>query len=562
MTIAKTLLSVAVSIGMAGPVFAKATNNELKIGISQEFDSLNPILSSMTASSYIRYIVNRRLTNLDSDSKWQAQIAKELPTIENGLAKIVTADGKKKIVTQWEIKDSVKWGDGTPLTCDDIIFSRTVALSNNVSIPEREVYEQIEKIDVDPKNSKKCTFTYQKAIWNHVNQLGTFYLLPKHLEESVFNKYKDQKEGYEKNSNYTKNPTNPGLYNGPYVVSELKLGDHISMVPNKHFYGEAPKIKRIIIKLIPNTGTLEANLRSGTVDKISVLGLTFDQAISLEKKIKTENADFTVVFEPSAVHEHIDLNLDNPILKDIKVRKALATAIDKEQLVKSLFEGKQPASLHFITPKDPWYTDDPKSVTTYRYSKRQAAKMLDEAGWKEEKDGYRYKDGKKLSLNFMTTSGNKTREAVQVYLQNQWKQVGIEIIIKNEPGRVFFGETTKKRRFDMAMYAWVANPENNPRSTLHSDMISTEKNGWSGQNYPGFKNPRMDKLIEEMDGEFNPKKRLELAAEMQKIYTDEVPVLSLYYRTDNAVIPKNMKNFRIPGHQFSETNDVERWTME
>ena len=254
--------------------------------------------------------------------------------------------------------------------------------------------------------------------------------------------------------------------------------------------------------------------------------------------------------------------MDNPILKDVKVRKALATAIDKEQLVKSLFEGKQPAALHFVTPKDPWYTDDPKSVTTYRYSKRQAAKMLDEAGWKEDKDGYRYKDGKKLSLNFMTTAGNKTREAVQVYLQNQWKQVGVEIIIKNEPGRVFFGETTKKRRFDMAMYAWVANPENNPRSTQHSAMISSEKNGWSGQNYPGWNNPRMDKLIEEMDGEFNPKKRIELAAEMQKLYTDELPVLPLYYRTDNAVIPKNLKNFKVPGHQFSETNEVERWTLE
>lgn len=562
MKMTRTLIALAACVGLMNQAFAKVTNDELKIGIAQEFDSLNPILSSMVASSYIRYLVNRRLTNLDSNSKWQPQIVKELPTIENGLAKVITVDGKKKIVTTWEIKDAVKWGDGTPLTCQDIIFSREVALSNNVSIPEREVYEQIEKIEVDAKNPKKCTFTYQKAIWNYVNQQGTFYLLPKHLEEKIFQKFKNQKEGYEKNSNYTKNPTNPGLYNGPYVVSGLKLGDNITLVPNKHFYGEAPKIKRIIIKLIPNTGTLEANLRSGTVDKISVLGLTFDQAISLEKKIKSENVNFTVSFEPSTVYEHIDLNLDNPILKDIKVRKALATAIDKEQLVKSLFEGKQPAAMHFITPKDPWYTDDPKFVTTYRYSKRQAAKMLDEAGWKEDKDGYRYKDGKKLSLNFMTTAGNKTREAVQVYLQNQWKQVGIEIIIKNEPGRVFFGETTKKRRFDMAMYAWVANPENNPRSTQHSGMISSEKNGWSGQNYPGWNNPRMDKLIEDMDGEFNPKKRIELAAEMQKLYTDELPVLPLYYRTDNAVVPKNLKNFKIPGHQFSETNEVERWTLE
>jgi peptide/nickel transport system substrate-binding protein len=72
----------------------------------------------------------------------------------------------------------------------------------------------------------------------------------------------------------------------------------------------------------------------------------------------------------------------------------------------------------------------------------------------------------------------------------------------------------------------------------------------------------MDKLIEDMDLEFNPKKRIELAAEMQKLYTEELPVLPLYYRTDNAVIPKNMKNFKIPGHQFSETNEVERWTLE
>ncbi|MBL7543622.1 MAG: peptide ABC transporter substrate-binding protein [Bdellovibrionaceae bacterium] len=558
----KTLLPVSISLMLMAPAQAKVTNAELKIGISQEFETMNPLISTMVASTYLRYMVNRRLTNLNDKNQWVAQIAKEIPTLENGQAKIMTENGKKKIVTNWEIRENVKWGDGTPVTCADIIFTRKVAMSNNTSVGERETYEQIEKIDVDPKNPKRCTLTYNKAIWNYAHQLGTFYILPKHIEEAVFEKYKDQKEGYEKNSNYSKKPTMPGLYNGPYVVSELKLGDHITMVPNKHFYGDAPKIQKIIVKLIANTGTLEANLRSGTVDKISVLGLTFDQAIALEKKLKTEKADFKVEFEPSAVYEHIDLNLDNPILKDIAVRKALATAIDKDQLVKSLFEGKQPSAIHFMTKNDPWYTDDPKSITTYRYSKRQAIKMLEEAGWKAGPDGYRVKDGKKLSLTFMTTAGNKIREAVQVYLQNQWKQVGVEVVIKNEPGRIFFGETAKKRKFDMAMYAWVSTTEKNPRSTQHSEMIPTEKNGWSGQNQPGWRNARMDKLIEDMDLEFNSKKRGELAAEMLKLYTADLPVLPLYYRTDNAVIPNNLKNFKIPGHQFSETNAVEYWTLE
>lgn len=558
----QTLLSFFIFLAISFSINAKTTNTELKIGISQEFDTLNPMLINMVAATYISAMVNRRITVLDKNNKWISQISKEIPTIENGLAKIITDGGKKKIVTQWEIKENAKWGDGVPVTCEDIIFSRKIALSNNISIPERELYSQIEKIDVDSKNPKKCTFTYEKAIWNYPNQLGTFYIVPKHLEEKIYEKHKNEKEGYEKNSNYSRNPTNPGLYNGPYIVTAIKLGDYVALAPNKYFYGEMPKIKKIIIKLIPNTGTLEANIRSGTIDKIAVLGLTFDQAISLEKKIKSENVNFLVEFQPSAVHEHIDLNLDHPILKDLRVRKALATAIDKEQLVKSLFEGKQPAALHFITQNDPWYTEDPKWVSTYRYSKRQAAKLLEDAGWKIGSNGYRYKDGKKLSLNFMTTAGNKTREAVQVYLQNQWKQVGIEIVIKNEPARVFFGETTKKRKFDMAMYAWVASVESNPRSTLHSQMIPTEKNGWSGQNYPGWKNAKVDKTIDEMEGEFNSKKRVELAAQLQKQYTDELPVLPLYYRTDNAVIPKNMKNFKMTGHQFTEANDVEHWNLE
>lgn len=557
----KNILSLFLAIGIGSSAIAKPTNAELKMGISQEFETLNPLIMSMVASSYIHYMVGRRLVNLDKENKWQPQIAKAIPSVENGQAKVITEGGKKKVQSIWEIKDNANWGDGKPVTCEDIIFTRKVALSPNVSVGEKETYSQIEKIDVDPKNNKKCTFTYEKAKWDHY-QLGTMYIMPKHIEEPIFDKYGKQKEGYEKNSVYIKNPTNPGLYNGPYVVSEVKLGDHITVVPNKHFYGEAPKIKKIIIRLIPNTGTLEANLRSGTIDAISILGLTFDQALEFEKKVKSENLEYKVLIEPSSVHEHIDLNLENPILKDVRVRKAMLTAIDKEQLVKSFFDNRQPVSLHFMTNNDPWFTTDPKYITTYKFSKRTAAKLLEEAGWKEGPDGYRYKDGKKLSLVFMTTAGNKTREAVQVYLQSQWKAVGIEIVPKNEPGRVFFGETTKKRKFDMAMYAWVSSPESTPRSTLHSTSIPTEKNGWSGQNYPAWRNPKMDKLIDDMDLEFNGKKRLELAWEMQKYYTEDMPAIPLYYRADNAVIPKNLKNYNLTGHQFSETNEVEKWTLE
>jgi peptide/nickel transport system substrate-binding protein len=557
----KQLLIGALAILSVATSYAAPSNEELKIGTAQEYDTLNPLIMSQMISTYMNRMVNRTLVNLDANNQYVPQLAKEIPTIENGKAKIIEVGGKKKVVANWEIIDNAKWGDGNPVTCADFQFALKVAASPNVSIAEKDTYTLVEKIEFDPKTPKKCVFTYEKARWDF-NRIAQFFPLPKHLEEAVFNKFGKEKEGYEKNSVYTKNPTNKGLFTGPYVYSEVKLGDHVTLTPNPLFYGEPPKIKKIIIKFISNTGTMEANLVSGTIDMINPVGIKFDQATALEKKVKAQHLPYEVLYQPSITYEHIDLNLDNPLLKDLKVRKALMMSINREEMVKTLFEGKQQAALHFMTPKDPWYTADPKYVTIYRYSRREAQKMLDEAGWKVGADGYRFKDGKKLSLPIMTTAGDKGRETIEAYLQEQWKQVGVEVPIKNEIARTFFGETLRKRKHAaMALFAWVSSPENSPKSTFHSSNIPDSKNGYSGQNFMGWKNKEVDKLCENLDTEFSPKKRMEIAWELQKYYTEEVPVIPLYYRSDIAVVPAGLKNFKLTGHQFPETNEVEKWTF-
>lgn len=262
---------------------ANPTNKEIKIGINQEFENLNPIIKQMLATTYISSFVNRRLTVIDENGKWIPQVVVSIPTLENGGAKLITVEKDKKIEAQWEILPNAKWGDGTPVTGHDVAFSWKLATSDNVSVGEKEVYSQVEKITVDPTNPKKFTFLYKEAKWDF-NRIGTFDLVPKHLEEPVFTKYGKQKEGYDKNSNYTTKPTTKGLYNGPYRVTEIKLGSHVILERNELFYGTPAKIEKVILKLIPNTGTLEANLRSGTIDMISVLGLSFDQALVFDKK--------------------------------------------------------------------------------------------------------------------------------------------------------------------------------------------------------------------------------------------------------------------------------------
>lgn len=541
---------------------AALNNDEFKIGISQEFENFNPLIATMSATNYMYSLVGRALVTLNADGKWVPQLAKSIPSLENGGAKFATVNGKKTVVATWEIIEAAKWSDGKPVVCEDFKLARTIADSPNVSVGDKETYTQIEKVEWDPKSPKKCTFTYDKARWDFF-QLARTYPLPSHLEAPVFAQYGAQKEGYEKNTLYAKTPTADGLFNGPYKISEVKLGSHVTFVPNPHFYGQQPKIKKIIVKLIPNTGTLEANLRSGTIDTVSSLGFSFDQALAFDKKVKSESLPYKVEFKPSLTYEHIDLNMENPTLKDIKVRKALVYSLNREDLVKALFEGRQQVALHHMATIDPWFTADPKVITVYNYNKREAARLLDEAGWKlNDKDNYRYKDGKKLTLQFMTTAGNKTRETVQTYLQGQWKAVGIEVVIKNEPARVFFGETTKKRKYGaMAMYAWVSSPESNPKSTFHTASIPSDKNGFSGQNQMGWSNKAVDKLIESLETEFDAKKRTEIAHQIAKIYTDDVPVIPLYYRSDIAVPPLALKHFRLTGHQYAETNEAELWDL-
>ena len=154
------------------------------------------------------------------------------------------------------------------------------------------------------------------------------------------------------------------------------------------------------------------------------------------------------------------------------------------------------------------------------------------------------------------------REQVAQVIQSQLRQVGIELRIKPEPPRVF-SEGLNRRNFGgLAMYAWVQQPEGVPRSTLHSDEIPSAKNGWSGQNYPGYRNAQMDKALDDAERELDVGKRRALFADIQRIHADDLPVLPLFFRVDPFVIPKPLKGVVPTGTLNSSTLWVEQWRWE
>jgi peptide/nickel transport system substrate-binding protein len=538
---------LAVLAAAPRPAVAK---DELVIGYTQFPATFHPNIDAMAAKSYVLAMVRRPFTVYDKDWKLVCLLCTELPSLEKGTAKLFDMpDGKKGIATTYTIQPNATWGDGTPVTTDDVMFTWEVGRNEQSSTDNLELYRRITKVDVHDK--KTFTFHVSKLTYEYAG-INDFGILPAHIERKNFT----DPANYRRRTAYDTDTTNPGLYFGPYKITQVVPGSHVVLEPNPTWWGPKPYFKRITVRTIENTAALEANILSGSIDYIAgELGITLDQALAFEKRHKDR---FNVLYKAGLIYEHIDFNLDNPILKDKRVRHALIYALDRQAVSTQLFEGKQPVVNSFVSPLDWMVAAD---VPSYKFDAKRAAALLDEAGWKEMRNGIRHNAaGQPLSIEFMTTAGNRTRETVQQVLQSQWRRLGIDVRLRNEPARVFFGETMRKRAYTgLAMYAWVSSPENAPRSTLHSNEIPVAEKGFAGQNTPGFRNAEMDKLIDDIEVELDKEKRRVMWHRIQEIYAEELPVLPLFSRADPYIVPKWLTGMVPTGHQYYSSLWVEYW---
>ncbi len=545
-------LALSAVAGFGTP--AQAAKDQLVIGVAQFPASLHPNIDALVIKSYTLGFVIRQVTAFDKDWKNACLLCTELPTVENGLAKIVEGPNGRGMTVTIKLKPDLKWGDGTKVTAKDLEFTWRVARDPKAGFSNSKPWTRAHKVEVIDELTAVLHLDKVLASYNEWDQL-----LPAHIEGPVYEKAAESGD-YVKQTTFARAPTTPGLYNGPYMITGYTSGAQIVLEPNPHWAAPKPGFKRIIIKLIENTAALQANLLSGDVDMIGGegVGLTIDQVIELRKQHPDR---FTYIFKPSLTYEHIDLKKENPLLADLRVRQALLYAADRKTLTERLFQGMQPVADSWVNPLNPTYAKD---VPTYPYDLAKAKALLAESGWKPGPDGICRNDkGERLSLEFSTTAGNRLRELQQQVLQANWKAACIEVRIKNEPARTFFGETMKKRQYTgLAMYAWSSAVTESPRRTLASDNIPTEANGWGGANYIAFSNARMDELITQAEGELDPAKQKVLWQEMQQIYARELPVLPLFFRADAHVVPKWLRGYEPTGHGDWGSYASENWRAE
>jgi peptide/nickel transport system substrate-binding protein len=239
------------------------------------------------------------------------------------------------------------------------------------------------------------------------------------------------------------------------------------------------------------------------------------------------------------------------------VRRAILMAIDRKTISDKLFAGKQPVADGNVNPLDPMYSS---AARHYDYDPGQARTLLDEAGFKEVAKGERRNaKGQRLSLVLDYASGSRTSDQITQVIQSELRQVGIELRLKAAPARIYFAALNKRQFDSLAFYSWITSPGNVPRTTLHSTEIPTAENGWSGQNYPGYRNPEMDRALDSAERELDPGKRRGFFADILRLYADDLPVLPMYFRTDSFVIPRQLTGVVPTGHQGCSSLWIENW---
>ena len=529
-----------------------SAKDSLVIGVAQFPASLHPYISAQTVQWYTIGLAQRPITAFSTDGVPVCLLCAELPTLQNGLARIEgQPDGTRGLAVTIKLRPGLSWGDGIPVTAKDIAFTWRVGRDPASGFNNLYAWSRATSVDVVDDSTAvlhlpRTLVTYQ--LWDH--------LLPEHIEAPILAAGKGALD-YINHTAFNAAPTTPGLWDGPYLITGYHSGESIELAPNPHWPGKPPAIKRIVIRLIDNTAALQANLLSGDVDMSPAgIGITTDQAVVLERD---HPGRFQFFYRPGLVYERIDPQKDSPLLADIRVRQALLLALDRKTLVDRLFGGHGTVALSWINELEPNYTTD---VPTYGYDPARARALLKEAGFTPGPDGIGRNDkGDRLSFEFSTTSGNRVRELSQQVMQTWWRAVGVEVTIKNLPSRTFFGELMRRRAYTgLAEFANTTRIGLPPTPFYGSAAAPTAANNYNGQNWAGFTDAAMDRILAAAEIELDPAKQKAEWLEMQRLYVTALPELPLYFRQDPDIVPIWLKGYRATGREDYQTYTAEDWT--
>jgi peptide/nickel transport system substrate-binding protein len=516
--------------------------------------TMQPVLVNDTASGRITALLYENLIQVDYKT---GEPQPRLATFS------ISSDSLKYTYT---IDPKAVWSDGKPIIADDWLTGlkavgkskKTVRKSSFQDVLGFKAYSDgtattIPGVAIDPANPKKFTVTMAKVSCSAIIDL-IGYVLP----TQVFGKYvtdtsKDEIDSAPEN-------TAPTVVSGPFKFTDWRKGDQVILDKNPTYWLGAANIDQYVYKVVANQTAITNGLKTGeiTFGTIQAKDLADVQTVSTVKIDKYQNLGYTFIGWNTASPTAIGL-------ADKRVRQALAYGIDMDQVIKAVVFGEATKQVAHHVPVQ-WAYPSGIQLNQYTYDKAKAQSLLKDAGWTPGPDGILVnKDGKKFNLTISTNSGNTERETLATVAAEQYKQLGINAKAAPE---AFQGLVTKLTTGDSTLEAtiigWSLGAEPDPYQIWHSSQIPDAAKNVQGFGFTFFKDPAMDKAIEEArnpsNGDCSIAARKKQYETFNQILNENQPYNFGYANNVLAVSQNSLQNFK-PG-SFSTVYNVYQWWIK
>ncbi len=403
----------------------------------------------------------------------------------------------------FHIRHGVKFHDGRPLTSRDVKWTFDSMLQGKIRTTRGAAYRYVDHLEAPDDYTVifHLKEPFSTLLWNL--SAGAMGIV-----------------AYGSLADASNNP----IGSGPFRFVSAEPDKDVVLERNDAYWGEKAHIERVRFTVVPDTTTRALELRKGSAD-IASNALTSDMVLALEKERNLE-----VEHAPGTVLSYLAFNLRDPILRDVRVRQALAYAIDRRPMIEYLWRGfAQPADS--ILPPQSWAYD--AQVPRYDYAPDKANKILDDAG-------YPAVHGVRFHLTMKTSTEETTRLMVAV-LQQQLRDVGIVLDIRTFEFATFFADVTNGA-YQLYSLRWIGGNED---PDIFEYVFHSAKFPPHGANRSYYANPKIDALIDQARAQTDPARRKPLYDEIQVILATELPSINLWFLDNVLVHSRRVQNVQL-----------------
>ncbi|OIO59074.1 MAG: peptide-binding protein [Alphaproteobacteria bacterium CG_4_10_14_0_2_um_filter_63_37] len=453
-----------------------------------EASTLIPLLASDASSHAISGMVYSGLLRYTGDLRLVGDLAESFEISRDNLT------------LTFHLRKGVKWHDGAPFTAKDVAYTWDVTVDPSTRTAYAGDFQMVDTLETP--DDFTVVVHYKEPFAPALASWATS-ILPAHLLEG-----KDI---------HTSELASKPVGTGPYRFGTWERGAQITLTANPDYFGGTVWIDRDRTRVIPDTASQFLELKSGGIDS---MGLTPPQYVR-----QTQGAEFQKKFEVyryvSNSYTYLGFNLKNPLFEDVRVRQAIAYAIDTNELIEGVLMGQGIAT---AVPYKPGHWAANTALYPYPHDPEKAKALLKEAGWEDhDSDGILDKDGHPFRFTVVTNQGNKMRESTAIILQQRLAKLGIEMKIRIVEWAAFLKQFIDTREFEATILGWGLGNDPDQFDIFHSSKIKAPQ-----LNFLSFDNPEVDRLLVEGRTTFDQATRKKTYDRFQEILHEQVPLIPLY----------------------------------